>query len=69
MPRTAWFIGSRRRYGSIPPRTPLERLDPAEIHRELDGGRNPARRREYELEVIERVIAHVREPVSDTESE
>ena len=67
MPRTAWFIGSRRRYGWSRPDTPLERLDPAEIHKELDRGRNPARRHEYELEVIERVIAHVRDPVNDRE--
>jgi hypothetical protein len=69
MPRSMWFIGSRRRYGWTRPQTPPERLDPAEMHRELDSGGNPARRREYELEVIERVIADVRDPKRYSESE
>jgi len=64
MSEEAWFIGSRRRYPTTPQlgRTTsrVERLDPAEF-REPDPGCDPARLRDYEIEVLERVIARWRD--------
>jgi hypothetical protein len=69
MPHRTWFIGSRRRYSAPPPRTPLERLDPAEFRNESQDAADTPRRREYELEVLERVIDDLRDPGPRSESE
>ena len=70
MPERTWFIGSRRRYGSPSTGVPLQRLDPSEIRRESEaGGADAARRREYEMEVLERVIEDIRNPPPPPDSD
>jgi hypothetical protein len=58
----AWFIGSRRQYGVMNASEPLERLDPSDFRSPSSACLDPAKRREYELEVLERVIADIRDP-------
>jgi hypothetical protein len=72
MPDRTWFIGSRRRYGTPHQGMPLQRLDPAEFRQESDTTTmDAAKRREYELEVLERVIEEIRNPAPppDTDTE
>jgi hypothetical protein len=56
-----WFIGSRRQYRTVE-REPVRRLDPAEFRASADRDVDVVQRREYELEVLERVIADIRDP-------
>jgi len=64
MSNEAWFIGSRRRYPTTPlPRegsARVDRLDPAEF---LESGKDadPRRLRDFEIEVLERVLARRQE--------
>ena len=70
MPDRTWFIGSRRRYGTRSPGAPLERMDPSEIRRESEtGDADAVRRREYEMEVLERVIEDIRNPPRPPDSD
>jgi hypothetical protein len=64
-----WFIGSRRQYGSSGAAQPVQRLDPAEFWKPSGSGLDEAQRREYELEVLERVIAEIRDSQSTSISE
>ena len=57
-----WFIGSRRHYRIPDTAAPVQRLDPAEFWKPSGSGLDEAQRREYELEVLERVIAEIRDP-------
>lgn len=63
-PRT-WFIGSRRRYEAALQGGTIERIDPAQFRSGSPRNRSKMSWREYELEVLERVIADIRDPNPD----
>lgn len=60
-----WFIGSRRRYQTTLQGGTVERIDPAQFRSGSPKKGNRMSWREYELEVLERVIADIRDPHPD----
>jgi hypothetical protein len=64
-----WFIGSRRRYQAPLQGGTVQRIDPAQFRSGSPKKRNRTSWREYELEVLERVIADIRDPNPDGRSD
>lgn len=65
VPQHTWFIGSRRRYDATLQGGTIERIDPAQFRSGSPKKRNKMSWREYEIEVLERVIADIRDPNPD----